>query len=331
MKKIVLAVTLIGLLGFFSSLSAQVVVPNVMGKDFNEAVKELQKAGLKPGNVNSVPAAKQELNNKVAGQAIPGGAKLPSPQPINLTVYRFQADQSELVTVPNVVGMEFLKAVNAFNAAGITAKRRDKETYDPKESEKVFGQGIAAGQKVRKGTVVELIVNKMPPSDITVPNVVGAPYPEAATILSKALLTPQMVSGVSEPTDDPQKNGRVFKQNPEAGKKVAKHTVVHLLLYAHKKTDDMVTVPNIIGATANQSGQIIKQLGFKSCFFGCAYLDPSTKDKVADQYPKPGTKVKKGTHLGRAVYTYQAQGGKAKPCVFDSELINRMQRGEGCE
>jgi beta-lactam-binding protein with PASTA domain len=305
MKKIIVAVILIALFGVFSSLSAEVVVPNVIGMDLNKAAQELQKAGLKPGNIAYVNAPKQELNNKVAGQ-IPGvGAKLSSPQPVNLTVYRLQV---ESVTIPNVVGMGYIQALQTFNAAGLASRRRDKETNDSRENEKVFGQGIAAGQKVPKGTVIDLIVHKFATPPVTVPDVAKMSLGEAQVKLLESGLTTQAVPQAT-PTSDPKLNGKVSSQNPQAGNRVPKGSVVKLTLFVSQVVQPpsaTVAVPEVIRMSIPEATAKLSAAGLKPEVVPpqTTTSDPNLNSKISYQNPRSGTQVPRGSVIKCNLFVY---------------------------
>ena len=79
-----------------------------------------------------------------------------------------------------------------------------------------------------------------------------------------------------------------------------------------------VKVPNIVGMDYGPSTAALNQAGLQIFDFGCAFENPSQKNKVAHQHPNAGTEIKKGAYVGRAFYAYQAAPGvKPKPCMAD--------------
>ncbi|MFH0786749.1 MAG: PASTA domain-containing protein [Pseudomonadota bacterium] len=287
-------------LDYYQYQASQRAMPNVIGQDLEQVGKMLTSFG-NPVKNEFQKTPNQAQDNKIFFQNPNPGTPLPPTQTILLKAYKFE---TVMVTVPNVVGQGYIWAMETFVAAGLAPRRRDKETYDPKENEKVFGQGIAAGQKVPKGTVIDLIVLKLPPAEITVPNVVDIPYPEAANVLSRSLLTGVMVQ-TAEKTNDPQKNGKVFKQNPEAGRKVAKHTVVHLLLY-HYESSNKVKVPNVVGMLAPNAFLTIKAAGLHE-YWDAPVQSPGDKNqtgKIISQDPQPGQQVEKGSRVKVIIWIF---------------------------
>jgi beta-lactam-binding protein with PASTA domain len=321
MKKAVLAVVLIGLLGFSSILSAAVDVPNVIGMDLNRAAQELQKAGLKPGNIAYVNTPKPELTNKIAGQGPPGGTKLSSPQPVNLTVYRLQA---EWVTVPNVVGMDYPRAMNTFIAAGFTPKRRDKNTNVPQENEKVFGQGIAAGQKQPKGAVIELIVNKLVIATVTVPDVTKMSLGEAQVKLLGSGLTAQALPQAT-PTSDPKLNGKVASQNPQAGNQVPKGSVVKLALFVSQVVEPpsaTVVVPDIVRMSMADATAKLSAAGLKPEVVPpeTPTSDQNLHTKISYQNPRSGTQVPRGSFVKFNIFVYMSDDLVTVPNVIGMKM-----------
>jgi beta-lactam-binding protein with PASTA domain len=306
------------LIGSAQSSPPPMKMPSVVGQNLEEAAKFLSSKGY----IVKYDLAKtdnQGLNNKIFAQNPNPGTPLPPTQTILLKAYKYE---SNMVVIPNVVGKSYIQAMEIFLGSGLAPKRRDKETYDPQENEKVFAQGIAAGQKVPKGTAVELIVYKLPPADITVPNVVGRSYPEAATILSRSLLTGEMVQ-TAEKTNDPQKNGKVFKQNPEAGKKVAKHTVVHLLLYYYESANK-VKVPNVTGMLYAEACNVLSAAGV-TCRFYDKKESPGDKNqtsKVIAQNPQPNQQIEKGSYVDLTLWIVELK----QPKLVFGMKISEMER-----
>jgi serine/threonine-protein kinase len=154
-----------------------------------------------------------------------------------------------------------------------------------------------------------------------VPNVVGMDIAAAQKTLGQQHLN-AIISW--QETNRASQQNKILKQNPPAGQKVKYGTGIQLTAARYVAAPQESVVPNIVGMNYTQSTQVITQAGLQIFDFGCAYDNPAMKDKVAHQYPNAGTKVKKGTYVGRAFYAYQAAAGvKPQQCVADP---NRMPK-----
>jgi beta-lactam-binding protein with PASTA domain len=252
----------------------------------------LQKAGLKPGNISYFITPQQELNNKVAGQGPIGGTKLPSPQPVNLTVYRL-----ELVTVPNVVGMDYQQAVNTFVAAGIGGQRREKETSDPKMNEKVFAQGIAAGMKVSKGTVIELIVYKLVAASLAMSNVVGQNLDDAGKFFSSR---GYIVKVDQVKTTNQEQGNKIFAQDPAPGTPLKPAQTILLKVY---KYESGVTVPNVVGLHLINALDLLNKSSLRYELVGAQEpKTPQQQGTIFSQDPAAGVQVAKSAVVKLVMY-----------------------------
>ncbi len=141
----------------FAAKSARVKVPNVFKRPIGNAMRILNKAGLK-GRQRNVPTKNKALNGKVAAQSINPGKSVPRGTWVALKVFRFAAKPAR-VKVPRVIKRPLGPAMSILRKAGL--KSRPKGNVPTKNKAligKVAGQSIRPGKSVPRGTWVNLKV-----------------------------------------------------------------------------------------------------------------------------------------------------------------------------
>lgn len=138
-------------------VSTSRVVPEVMGKTQDEAVKTLSDSGFENVSVETI------LSDDAEGTVLdidPGeGQKAKASTPITLTV-------AQPYTVPDISGMTYSQAEQAIEDAGLTSTVT--YTYSESVSEgSVMGCEPQAGSKVTSDTVVVISVAKSRASELT--------------------------------------------------------------------------------------------------------------------------------------------------------------------
>jgi serine/threonine-protein kinase len=120
-----------------------------------------------------------------------------------------------------------------------------------------------------------------------VPSVEGMARDDAKAALEKAELT--MGIDHKEYSEEIPK-GAVISQSPTGGKIQKKHTVIHLVI---SKGSNKVTVPDLIGRTADDARETIKSSHLKVNVETTSNI--LKKSGVVDQSPKAGSRVTRGT------------------------------------
>jgi hypothetical protein len=120
-----------------------------------------------------------------------------------------------------------------------------------------------------------------------VPSVEGMARDDAKAALEKAELT--MGIDHKEYSEEIPK-GAVISQSPTGGKIQKKHTAIHLVI---SKGSNKVTVPDLIGRTAEDARETIKSSHLKVNVETTSNI--LKKSGVVDQSPKAGSRVTRGT------------------------------------
>ena len=202
--------------------SAQLVImPNVIGKTRDEAVKELTERNLKA-------EVQTEISNDVEKdyvirQSIPYGYDLEEGETVTIVVSLGR----EQVEVPNVVGEKESSAKESMTKKGFQVST--KEDYsDSVEEGKVIEQSPKGGEKADYGSRVTLTISKGPETkEVTVPSLIGKTQAEVKSLLNERNLR---LGTVKEEYSDRYEKGVVVSQNPGNGKKVEEGTSVDIVI-----------------------------------------------------------------------------------------------------
>lgn len=130
-------------------------VPNVIGSDRSAAISALQAAGFNVSEgeaqySDSVPAG------CVISQDVAGGSQVKKGTTVTIVVSKGQ----EMVTVPNVTGMDAAGAESKLDQSGLNVARGTAEYSDTVPEGNVISQSASFGSSVAKGSTVTIIVSK---------------------------------------------------------------------------------------------------------------------------------------------------------------------------
>jgi len=205
---------------------ADVVMPDVRGKTYEEAIKMLDDAGLDTANVKK----EEEESDSVAAGVVISQDQYPDKtikanRPVTLTV----SSGTKKLSMPNIEKMTKAEAVKTLEAAGIKVaniKYEEKEDRDAAPGQ-VLGQNPAADVTIDANTKVTLTIAKGVPK-VKLPNLKDYPLDDAR----KRLLDLGLKIGQTISSADPNvQKGRVIKTSPyEANTEVDKGEVIDLFV-----------------------------------------------------------------------------------------------------
>ena len=157
--------------------TSEVTVPQVIGRNQEDAESELRDAGLKV--VKKEVPDESNAAGKVTDQDPKAGAKVDEGSEITITV----SQGAPSATIPDVRGRNIDTATDQLESAGFQVKttRRNDPTVKPDE---VVEQTPAPGPAKRGDTVTLVVSNG--PEQIRVPDVRNLPEGEAANSLGQA-------------------------------------------------------------------------------------------------------------------------------------------------
>jgi serine/threonine-protein kinase len=182
-----------------------VLVPTVAGRPREQALNDLEDAGLKvtveERPSDDVPEGYAIRTTPEAGRTVVRGQR----------VTLFVSTGPEQVAVPDVVGLSRESAEDSLRAEGFKVAVRE-EAADERAGD-VIAQDPAGGAEVDSGTRVTITVSTGP-EQVSVPDVIGLSEADARRALKAAgLKTEVRASSVS----DPNQEGVVVDQGPDGG------------------------------------------------------------------------------------------------------------------
>lgn len=198
---------------FWTNHGEYLRVPDVKGKNFQEAADQLDKAGFDVVVQDSVYY--DSLSPLVIIKQFPDpDATVKVNRTIYLTINRATAP---LINMPNLVGMSFRNADLEMRAKGL---KLGDTIYVPDIAKNVVKDqllgtvSLKPGTPVAMGTSISLVLGAgIGNEDISVPDLFGMPYSEALTLLESN----GIILGVVLPDNDLTDTlaGFVYWQNPE--------------------------------------------------------------------------------------------------------------------
>ena len=189
-----------------SSGPTLITVPDVRGLSQSSAKAKITGAGLVVGNVSEEFSAGVPVG-RVSSQEPAPDERVSEKTEVNLAVSK----GPEMVTVPNVVGMQQDAATQQLQASGLGVQVQQVPDATQPEGA-VTAQDPAAGQSVPKGGKITISV-VVRPQQVKVPSVVGQTQSAAQATLANAGF---QVTLVRQQTSTPSKVGKVISQSPGA-------------------------------------------------------------------------------------------------------------------
>jgi eukaryotic-like serine/threonine-protein kinase len=198
---------------YVSTGKPKTTVPDVRGKNSDDAVNELKADHLEPFLVylnSSADAGTVTGQDPKADSVVVWGTRVrinisKGPRPVN---------------VPNVVNQPYDDAASQLQNDGFAVARQDVDNNAPKDT--VISQSPAGDTEAPPGSTVTLYVSKGPPT-ATVPDVVGATRKDGARQLHDAGFR---IYVVLEDTTEQLNDGIILAQDPAGNSDATVHAVV---------------------------------------------------------------------------------------------------------
>jgi beta-lactam-binding protein with PASTA domain len=264
-------------------------VPDVTGMVADDAVRALQDAGYKLGDITIMYTSGLK-SDTVAAQNPNAGERLKEGQAVSLQI----AKALGAIDVPNLTDMTEAEAASALTAS-MLVPQPVQQYSDTAAVGKVFIQVPDAGAKVDAGaTVVFAISAGKAPATVAVPNIMGATKASADSALKSAGL----VGGPYEAYSETVAAGLVAGQNPASGASVAPGAKVSYIVSLGKVPTGGgdVTVPNVTGKSQADAEAAVKAAGLVPS--ALSDTNAAAKGTVAGQMPPAGSKTAKGGVVG---------------------------------
>lgn len=211
-----------------------VMVPNIIGKDFETARETLKTLGLdlyQVGEKDSNRPKGEILEQKtLEGTEVEAG-----------TVIEVIVSSGKGKVVPNVVGLTEEEAETTLKDAGFSVeKERD---YNTAEEGTIVEQDPKANSEAEDITSVTIIISKGPEDQGKVPKLVGMSKAEAEQALSQRLLS---LGEVSEAYSNEAMAGTIISQQHNEGTRLEKGDTVNIVISKGPEQEDTTQPPETI-------------------------------------------------------------------------------------
>ncbi|MDO5709135.1 MAG: PASTA domain-containing protein [Coriobacteriales bacterium] len=223
---------------------SEVEVPDVKGRTRDEAKDILVKARL--GFDYTTAYDEKVAEGKVISQSINPKSKVKAGTTVSVTV-SLGAKPASNVKVPDVRTYNWTDAEKALRSAGLSARY----TGDPAGT--VTSQDVAPGTSVAPNTVVTVTLSS-PAKTVKVPDLVGL------SVTSAEIATDEAGLGLDV---GGKFHGTVVDQWPAAGTEVEPRTTIHVTIDSSEFDKVTVTVPNLIGLSADDAMNKCEEAGLK--------------------------------------------------------------------
>lgn len=236
-----------------------VPVPDLTGHTRQEAEKALQAVGLRLGAVTG--------DGQVAVQEPTARTPVPAGSAVDVTLRPLVPTPA---TVPRLSGLTPERAAQALEAAGL-------RLGEVRGSGRVAGQDPSAGERVDRGTAVDVSLRLPAVGTVPVPDLSGQTREQAARALASVGLRLGEVDG----------EGTVDEQRPVPGTRFDRGGAVDVNLET-AASEPPVPVPDLVGQTREEAAQALGAVGLR--------LGAATGDgRVERSLPQAGTAVERGT------------------------------------
>jgi eukaryotic-like serine/threonine-protein kinase len=291
---VAIAVLIGALLGWALTRDTTTSVPNVTGKQLEFAIAQLERNGFEVGEEKFVErqAPKNEVLEQDPAASPPAGA---APEDCSFLTF-FCSKPAVTLTVsagpgqaavPATAGLERAAAEAKLKKAGFEAQ---VETANSKQVEAglVIHSSPSAGTTLTKGSTVVLTVSTGPKM-AKVPVLVGMQRSVAVQQIRGRGLVPSVSEEASAAPA-----GEVIRQSPSAGTAVEPGSTVAIIV---SKGTEKVEVPNVVGEARAEAVATLREAGLHPVVQEQETEATAKVGRVIDQFPPPGSKVKKGTEV----------------------------------
>lgn len=222
------------------------------------------------------------------------------------------------VSVPSFTGMRYSEAEDAASRAHLALHTvaRKPDYHAPKDT--IVGQLPAAGEHVREGRTIDVIVSDGEPY-ARVPNVANMSVRDATVTLENARLD---IGAVTSRYDDGVPEATVLAQTPEALSQVPAGTKVALVI---AKGRPVAYAPNFVGMPITSAPAAAKEADVTLAASVQLPIAPSAPPKgiIVSQDPPAGQQLRPGETIalhvsGGAIPTPQPSPTFATPGAVDS-------------
>ena len=250
----------------------EVLVPNIIGKSYYEAVRILDREGLRPAK-DIQEASSNAPKGEIVAQDPVANFRIKSYQPVTITV----SIGAELAPVPSVIGKSQDAAFDTLQAAGFRQNRVAEVHSETYLKDTVIAQTPPEGGGQQRGSPVNLLVSLGPtPQLIQLPNFQGLPATNVLVALEAASLNVE-----TEYSSHPRiPEGAIIAHKPAGGVMVRTGDLILLEISGQESAENIGRLLPFEHAVSEE--------GTLSHHVKIVIIDDSGKRTVIDQRYAPG-------------------------------------------
>ena len=266
---------------------ASVASPSLLGLSIDEATQEAQAAGLKI-QIKSRAFDEQIPQDHVITSSPAGGAQVDNGSTISIVVSK----GAERFVIPTLTGLSLAEATNTLSDLNLKLSTLAEEYDAAIPLGYIVSSTPAAGQKVKRSTVVKVVVSKGV-EQMSILSYVNKSGDQALSDLTDAgakVVSKNVFSDTVAP-------GLVVAQNPDGPANIEKGAKVTISI---SKGPALIKVPNLVKMTTELAKKTLEDAGFNN--YKINILKSKGPGKVVGQTPKAGSMVKPGTLIVVDIY-----------------------------
>ncbi len=190
------------------------------------------------------------------------------------------------IAVPDLVGKSLTEALEILSSSNLGLKKEGAEFNEAVPQGTILRQQPPSGLTVREGKIIQVMVSQGGQT-ITIPNLVGQSLRAAEISLRTNFLSLGEIN--SRPSLKFQKD-TIVEQQPEAGAKTTKNSLVHITLSNGPPSNGTILMPDFIGKKWEDVQIWEEKLSIETE----RNQDPSSsmgRDTIVNQEPIPDTQL----------------------------------------
>lgn len=283
----------------------EVLVPNITGESYYEAVRILGEAGLQPAKAIQ-EASSDAPKGEIVSQKPEANFRIKSYQPVEITV----SIGAELVPVPSVIGRSRDTAFESLATAGFRPNRIAFVHSEDYLQDTVIAQTPPEGGGQRRGSPVNLLVSRGPrPQVVQLPNFQGQLAADVIAVLESVGL--KVETEYSSHPKIPQ--GAIITHEPAGGVMVRTGDRLLLEISGVQGTTENVSRPLPFIHTVSDEGKLSRHVRI-------VIIDDYSERVEVDQRYAPGTVIdleQKGVRVfGKARVIVYENGEKLPEVLY---------------
>ena len=283
----------------------EVLVPNITGESYYEAVRILDEAGLQPAKAIQ-EASSDAPKGEIVSQKPEANFRIKSYQPVEITV----SIGAELVPVPSVIGRSRDTAFESLATAGFRPNRIAFVHSEDYLQDTVIAQTPPEGGGQRRGSSVNLLVSRGPrPQVVQLPNFQGQLAADVIAVLESVGLKIE-----TEYSSHPKiAQGAVITHEPVGGVMVRTGDRILLEISGVHGTTENISRPLPFIHTVSDEGKLSRHVRI-------VIIDDYSERVEVDQRYAPGTVIdleQKGVRVfGKARVIVYENGEKLPEVLY---------------